>query len=168
MSKLTYRVIKSDEQYFEYAERAEELIEAGLKSQDAINEYELLYLLISDWDKKHNFSIDLDPIQLIKSLMDDHNLNQTDMVEITGVGKSTVSEILNYKKRMSKSVIRNIASYFKIQQEVLNKKYRLGGEGHVEDVESVNPNVSRIYNISTGNLVNYDELSNKYDDRKEM
>ena len=110
MSKLTYRVIKSDEQYFEYAERAEELIEAGLKSQDAINEYELLYLLISDWDKKHNFSIDLDPIQLIKSLMDDHNLNQTDMVEITGVGKSTVSEILNYKKRMSKSVIRNIAS----------------------------------------------------------
>ena len=90
------------------------------------------------------------------------------MVEITGVGKSTVSEMLNYKKRMSKSVIRNIASYFKIQQEVLNKKYRLGGEGHVEDVESVNPNVSRIYNISTGNLVNYDELSNKYDDRKEM
>ena len=33
--------------------------------------------------------------------MEDHDLKQTDLVECARVGKSTISEILNYKKRMS-------------------------------------------------------------------
>lgn len=72
---------------------------------------------------------EMDPVELIKSMMDDHNLKQSDLVDIAGVGKSTISEILNYKKRMSKRVTRNLAGHFKIQQEALNKHYRLEGEG---------------------------------------
>jgi HTH-type transcriptional regulator/antitoxin HigA len=133
---MKYKVIKSDEQYFEYADRLEELVSDGLDSQDAIDEYELLYLLIRDWDSKHNSVPEMDPVQLIKSLMEDHGLKQTDLVEIAGVGKSTISEILNYKKRMSKKVIRNLANHFRIQQEALNKPYRLEGEGLTSDYES--------------------------------
>jgi len=69
-------------------------------------------------------------------LMEDHGLKQTDLVEIAGVGKSTISEILNYKKKMSKKVIRNLANHFNIQQEALNKPYRLEGEGLTNDYES--------------------------------
>lgn len=65
--------------------------------------------------------------------MDDHGLNQTELAEIAGVGKSYMSEILNYKKKMSKDVIRRLASHFKIRQEALNKPYLLKDSGKSED-----------------------------------
>jgi hypothetical protein len=37
---------------------------------------------------------------------------------------------------MSKKVIRNLANHFNIQQEALNKPYRLEGEGLTNDYES--------------------------------
>jgi len=155
MDSMKYKVIKSDEQYFEYANRLEELVKNGLNDQDAIDEYELLYLLIRTWDDEHRMAPEMDPVEFIKSLMEKHGLKQTDLVEIAGVGKSTVSEILNYKKRMSKRVIRNLASYFKIQQEALNRPYRLEGEGLTNDYESkFSPKVE----AKTGNTVSYEEL----------
>lgn len=133
MDTLKYKVIKSDKQYFEYANQLEELVENGLDSQEAIDEYELLYLLIRAWDDEHRLAPELDPVELIKSLMKDHELSQNDLAEIADVGKSYISEILNYKKRMSKKVIRNIANRFKIRQEALNRQYRLEGEGRFEE-----------------------------------
>ena len=169
MSELKYTVIKSDEQYYEYCDRLEELVSSDLIDEGSIEEYELLYLLIKTWDNENLSIPEMDPVEFIKSLMEDHDLKQADLVEIAGVGKSTVSEILNYKKRMSKSVIRNIADHFKVQQEALNKKYRLEGEGRDEENSpETNSNVSRIYSIKTGNLVSYDEKSGYTDDRKEM
>jgi HTH-type transcriptional regulator / antitoxin HigA len=133
---MKYKVIKNDEQYFEYTDRLEVLVEKGLDNQEAIDEYELLYLLIRTWDDEHRLAPEMDPVELIKSLMEGHGLKQTDLVDIAGVGKSTISEILNYKKRMSKQVIRNLAGHFKIQQEALNRPYRLDGEGKTSDFEN--------------------------------
>lgn len=155
MSELKYTVIKDDEQYYKYCDRLEELVSSGLKSEDAVDEYDLLYLLIKTWDDKHRSIPELDPAQFIKSLMEDHGLKQADLVEIAGVGKSTISEFLNYKKRMSKKVIRNLANHFKIQQEALNKPYRLEGEGLTNDFESkFSPKIE----AKVGNTVSYDEL----------
>jgi HTH-type transcriptional regulator/antitoxin HigA len=99
MANLKYTVVKSDSQYYKYCDILEELVQSGLNSPDAVNEYELLYLLISDWDDKHSLRPDLDPIELVKVLMEEHNLNQTELADIAGIGKSYVSQILHYKKR---------------------------------------------------------------------
>ncbi len=128
MSDIKYTVVKNDRQYYKYCDIIEELVESGLDDQDAINEYELLYVLISDWDKKHSIRRELDPIELIKVLMENNELNQTQLADIAGVGKSYMSQILNYKRRMSKKVIRRLADRFKVQQEALNRPYRLDGE----------------------------------------
>ena len=128
MSDLKYTVVKYDEQYYKYCEELESLVNSGLDNQETKDEYEPLYLLISDWNDRHKLGSEPDPIGLIKAFMDEHGLNQTDLAEIAGVGKSYISEILNYKKRMSEKVIRNTASHFKIQQSALNKPYRLDGE----------------------------------------
>lgn len=128
MVDLTYTIIKSDEQYDEYCSILKDLVSSSLDSQEAKDEYELLQLLISDWDDKHCNTAELNPVELVKSLKDDHGLNQTELAEIVGVGKSYISEILNYKKRMSKKMIRNIANHFKIRQEALNKPYALKKE----------------------------------------
>ncbi len=124
---LKYKVIQLEEQYEEYCDILEELV-LGEENEDRQDEIELLTLLIEDWDERHRLAPELDPIELLQSLMDDHGLNQNELAEIAGVGKSYISEILNYKKRMSKKVIRNIADYFKIRQEALNKPYKLDEE----------------------------------------
>ncbi|HET8866001.1 MAG TPA: helix-turn-helix domain-containing protein [Gracilimonas sp.] len=125
MSELKYTVIKDDGQYYEYCNRLEELVLSGLENEGAVDEYELLHLLIKAWDDEHRSIPEMNPVELIKSLMEDHELSQNDLAKIAEVGKSYISEILNYKKRMSKNVIRKFADHFKIQQEALNKHYLL-------------------------------------------
>ncbi len=136
MGTLKYTVIKTDEQYYEYCDLLEE-IDFSDEAEEREDEIELLTLLIKTWDNEHRLAPELDPVQLIKSLMEDHKLSQNDLAEIADVGKSYISEILNYKKRMSKKVIRKFAEHFKIQQEALNKQYRLEGEGKFEEMEEV-------------------------------
>ena len=125
MPSLRYTVIKNDDQYDSYCDRLEELVQSGLNGKEAGEEYELLYLLISDYEEKYRIRKTSDPVALIRSLMKDHDMNQTDLAEVAGVGKSYVSEILNYKKKMSKQVIRKIAEHFKIRQDALNRPYEL-------------------------------------------
>lgn len=154
MGTLKYTVIKSEEQYYEYCNLLEE-IDFSDKAEEREDEIELLTLLIRTWDDEHRPAPEMDPVKLIKSLMSDHELSQNDLAQIAGVGKSYISEILNYKKRMSKKVIRNIAEHFKVQQEALNRHYRLEGERLTNDYES---KFSPKLEAKTGNTVSYEEL----------
>jgi HTH-type transcriptional regulator/antitoxin HigA len=85
----------------------------------------LLTLLIEKWDEEHNTFQYLNPIELLQSLMDDHNLKAKDMVGILQVSKGLVSDILNYKKGLSKEIIRTLSKYFKVAQEAFNRQYKL-------------------------------------------
>ena len=57
--------------------------------------------------------------------MMDHKLKPKDLVAVLGVSKGYVSEILHYKKGLSKDVIRRMAEYFKVTQEAFNRPYKL-------------------------------------------
>jgi HTH-type transcriptional regulator/antitoxin HigA len=57
--------------------------------------------------------------------MKDEGMKAKDLAALLGVNKSYVSDILNYKKGLSKEVIRKLAERFKIRQDVLNRPYRL-------------------------------------------
>jgi len=157
MADLKYTVIKNDEQYNEYCHKLEDLVRSGLESQQAIEEYELLQLLISDWDEKHKLGPELDPVELVKSLMDDHGLNQTELAEIVGYSKNYVSEILNYKKRIPPKMVRRLAEHFKIQQSALNKTYRLEGE-RVDNAKEKEYKRSPVFDFETGKRRSYEDL----------
>lgn len=133
VESLKYKVIQSEEQYEEYCDILVKLV-FGEEWENRQDEIELLTLLIEDWDERHRLAPEMDPVELLLSLLDDHDLNQTELAEIAEVGKSYISEILNYKKRMSKKVIRNLANHFKIRQEVLNRPYRLKKEQKLSNV----------------------------------
>lgn len=124
METLKFKIIKTDNQYQEYCTKLEALINKGINifNQDEI---ELLTLLIEKWDHEHNSFEDVTPIELLKSLMNDHKLKSKDLVEILGVSKGLVSEILNYKKGLSKEIIRTLSSYFGVSQEAFNRPYKL-------------------------------------------
>ncbi len=125
MSELKYRIIKSKTQYKAYSNMLEELVFSGAKDRNTKDEIALLTLLIEKWDDEHNTFNDVDPVHLLVSLMQDHNMKPKHLVGLLDISKGYVSDILNYKKGLSKEVIRKLAVHFKISQEAFNRSYKL-------------------------------------------
>ncbi len=123
MEKLKYTVIKNALQYKKYCNILEELVLSENKASK--DEAELLTLLIEKWDNEHNTFNDSTPIELLKALMEEHDLKSKDLVDILELSKGTVSKILNYHKGLSKDTIRKLSDYFKLSQEAFNRPYRL-------------------------------------------
>lgn len=100
----------------------------------------MLTLLIEKWDNEHNSFQDSDPIELLKALMDEHDLKAKDLVEILELSKGTISKILNYHKGLSKDTIRKLSDYFKLSQEAFNRPYKLIHEvnRHVRNASLMN------------------------------
>src|SRR5579871_1987735 len=125
MATLKYKVINSKSQYKEYCHILEQLVFSGSKDRNTKDEIALLTLLIEKWDAEHTSFDGADPVQLLHSFINDHTLKAKDLVEILGISKGYVSDILNYKKGLSKEVIRKLAEYFKVSQEAFNRPYQL-------------------------------------------
>jgi HTH-type transcriptional regulator/antitoxin HigA len=130
MTTLKYKVITSKAQYKTYGHVLEELVFSGAKDRNTKDEIALLTLLIEKWDAQHNMFDELNPVQLLRSLMKDHNIKAKDLVELLEISKGYVSDILNYKKGLSKDVIRKLAIHFKISQEAFNRPYKLVAQGN--------------------------------------
>ncbi len=125
MESLKYKVIKTKVQYKEYSKILEDLVFSGSKDRAVQDEIGLLTVLIEKWDADHTGFTDIDPIELIHSLMKDHHIKAKDLVNLLEVSKGYVSDILNYKKGLSKDVIRKLAARFSISQEAFNRPYKL-------------------------------------------
>ena len=125
MESLKYKVITSKTQYKEYCSALEQLVFSSSKDRNTKDEAALLTVLIEKWDAEHNSFAESDPVQLLQSFMNDHDLKSKDLTDILGISKGYVSDILHYKKGLSKEVIRKLAAYFKVSQEVFNRPYKL-------------------------------------------
>ena len=137
METLKYKVITSEKQYDKYCQVLEELVFLSSKTKAVKDEISLLTLLIEKWDEEHNTFEDVDPIRLLHSLMEDHKLKHKNLVDLLGVSKGYISEILNYKKGLSKEVIRRLAEHFKLRQEAFNRKYQLKSVQKIETFSEV-------------------------------
>ncbi len=125
MAELKYTIIKNKTQYKDYSNKLEELVFSNSKKKAVKDEIDLLTLLIERWDTAHNSFHEVDPVTLLRSFMNEQQLKATDLVELLAVSKGYVSEILNYKKGMSKEVIRKLAERFKVSHEAFNRYYEL-------------------------------------------
>lgn len=121
---LKYTIIRSKSQYDQYCDQLETLLIQG-NNEPLQDEIDLLTLLIEKYDEEHNTFMETDPITLLRSFMQDHHVRPQDMTEILGISKGYVSDILNYKKGLSKEVIRKLAEHFKVRQEAFNRPYKL-------------------------------------------
>lgn len=127
MAVLPYTVIKTITQYNRYCRKLEVLLDSNAKSKSIVDEIDLLTLLIENWDDRHNSFGEMDSVELLKSLMDDHQLKAKDLADFLQVSKGYISEILHYKKGFSKGIIRKLAERFKLRQEAFNRPYALKG-----------------------------------------
>ena len=138
METLKYKVIKSRDQYDEYCHLLEQLAFQDSITVEVEEEMELLTVLIEKYDQENNSFEELNPIQLLTSLMENHNLKAKDLVAILGVSKGLVSDILNYKKGLSKEVIRKLAEHFSMNQEAFNRPYKLKIDAKLKNASVLN------------------------------
>lgn len=111
------KILKND---FDYEKALEyiEILMAKEESTENNEEIELFTTLISNYEDKF-FSIDLpNPIDAILFVMDHKNLKRKDLIPIIG-SQSKVSEILNRKRPLSLTMIRNLNTELKIPAEIL-------------------------------------------------
>jgi HTH-type transcriptional regulator / antitoxin HigA len=125
METLKYKIITSEKQYDNYCKILEELVFSTPKSKAIKEQIALLTLLIEKYDAEHNTFDEIDPIALLKSLMKEHKLKAVELAALLNVSEGLVSDMLNYKKGLSKETIRILAERFKLRQEAFNRPYEL-------------------------------------------
>ena len=125
MEALPYKMIKSLKQYKEYCHVLETLVIAKRKSQLHQDTIDLLTLLIEKWDEEHNTFSQADPVELLGYLMKENKMKAVDLAGELQISKSLVSDILHYRRGLSRDVIRKLASRFKVSQALFNKPYDL-------------------------------------------
>lgn len=122
-----YTIIRDNKHYYQYCNELEKLTVkySSNPSDKILDDIDTLTLLIDTYDEKNNSFNELDPIQLLKSLMKENEMKNKDLVKLLEVSKGHISDILNYKKGLSKKIIRVLSDRFKVRQEAFNRPYPL-------------------------------------------
>jgi HTH-type transcriptional regulator/antitoxin HigA len=128
MDTLPFKVIKTTKQYFKYCNLVEELTfkENPTKYDDDVAD--LLIVLIEKWDNDHSTHIELDPVELLAHIMQEHKIKSVDLAKMLDVSPSLISDILNYRRGFSKAIVRKLSEKFKFRQDAFSKPYKLIGD----------------------------------------
>ncbi|MBK5201703.1 MAG: ImmA/IrrE family metallo-endopeptidase [Spirochaetaceae bacterium] len=111
------KILKNDFDYESALEYIEILMEKH-ESKEINEEIELFTSLITNYEDEH-FPVDLpDPIDAILFVMDQKGLMRKDLITIIG-SQSKVSEVLNRKRPLSLSMMRNLHTELNIPAEIL-------------------------------------------------
>ena len=129
---LKYKVIKTREQYDEYCSILDLLLENDSEDTAIEDEIDLLTTLIEAYDRENTAFKELDPVELLRSFMDERNMKAIELSHYLESSRGNVSDILNYKKSISKKLIRKLAALFKVTQEAFNRPYKLSSSNQVK------------------------------------
>ncbi|EKR75457.1 helix-turn-helix domain-containing protein [Leptospira noguchii] len=94
------------------------------KNTPEYDKLDILITLVEAYENKH-FPIEIpDPIEAIKSVMEQKNLKNVDLGDMIG-GRSRATEILNKKRKLTLEMIRKINLNLGIPTEILIKDYKI-------------------------------------------
>ena len=126
---MKYKRIHSLEQYNEYCNVYEKLITKD--SGKHAEELDLLELLIEDFDNRTIESLgtsqDMNPVEILHYLMNENKLTKAELARQLKVSRQLVTEILNYKRNISKKMISKLCNRFKMQPIAFSREYELKG-----------------------------------------
>jgi HTH-type transcriptional regulator/antitoxin HigA len=114
---LKIRPIKTEADYDAALARAEALMDAE-EGTPAADELDVLATLIEAYEDKHYPMDPPDPIEAIKYRMEQQGLTRKDLEPMIGT-RTRVAEVLNGKRNLSISMIRNLHAKLGISAEVL-------------------------------------------------
>jgi len=118
LHKTVPRIIRSEEENEHFTRLLEEISRKGGKATAAEEQLaELLTLLIEEFEEKHYALPKSKPEQVLRTLMDANGLRQKDLAKIFGA-ESTVSAVLNGKRKMTAQHIKRLCKRFAVSPEL--------------------------------------------------
>ncbi len=117
LTEVEPEVVRDDRQNQEYIRRLEELTSKRTVSSAEKKSIALLTVLVEDYEAKHRPMPDAGPLDIIRHLMDAHDLRQKDLLGVFGT-ESIVSDVLNGKRELTKEHIRRLSHRFHVSPAV--------------------------------------------------
>lgn len=118
LKKVPPKVIRTEKENEAYTEVLYELDQRSKRLTAAEKELaELLTLLIEDFEEKRYRLPRAKPVDVVRFLMEQHNLLQKDLVDVFGT-RSIVSEVLSGKRELNKDHIARLSARFHVSPEV--------------------------------------------------
>ena len=133
---LKYTIIKSLSQYTEYCDIHESLM---MKDDPKVDEeIELLELLIEDYDQRMMDAKGdgLNPVELLRSLIRDGNMTQSELAKSIQVSKQLISDVLGYRRNISKDLMIKLSNFFSMSLAAFSREYDLAANRGSLDVEN--------------------------------
>ena len=118
LTKISPKVIRTEKENEAYTQALYELDQHGAKLTRAEKELaELLTLLIEDFESKRYALTPAQPLEVVRFLMEEHDLKQKDLVDVFGT-RSIVSEVLSGKRKLNKGYIERLSQRFHVSPDV--------------------------------------------------
>lgn len=125
MKRTFYSIIKNQEQYEQYCNRLENLVESGENRHE--DEVELLSLLIEKYNEEQmaRYEMELNPVELLADLLTENKLSQVELSRKTGISPQLINDILKYRREITKNTALKLGETFKIKYYAFLKPYEL-------------------------------------------
>ena len=82
---------------------------------------ELIQILIDEYDNRTlDHSSDMNPIELLNYILTEDEISKSQLARDLGVSKQLISDILNYKRNISKVMVMTLSDRFKMQPKAFN------------------------------------------------
>lgn len=117
------KVIETQKEYEIALKNFQVLFHSRPKSEEE-KTAKLLALLIEDYENKNIQIPEPDPIEAIKFMMEQSQMNLTNLAAVLG-NKGNISKVLNRKRKLSIEMIRKLNELFHIPTDTLIKDYPL-------------------------------------------
>lgn len=119
VSEFPLTSIKSDEHL-----SAAQIVLDRLLARGQLNGGDLAYLdalsdLVAAYEDEHHAIRPPSDAEMLRHLLEAKGITQSELSRATRIAKSTVSEIVSGKRPFSRSVIRKLADYFRVDVGVL-------------------------------------------------
>lgn len=122
------RIINNKDDHKNAVERLEFLTDKGEADHITdieVMEIEYLSVLIEAYEEKHSPIGNPNPVEYLKYVLENKNMKQQDLVNLLNISKGTLSNILNYRKKLSIDMIRALHKRLKIPYDILMEDYEL-------------------------------------------
>jgi mRNA-degrading endonuclease HigB of HigAB toxin-antitoxin module/antitoxin component HigA of HigAB toxin-antitoxin module len=124
-NSISFKIIKNAKQYDCFCGKLEALLMLKKKNRDQFDEIGMLTVLIENHDCAHDICDNADPVQIIKSLVEENKDRPPNIGKVFGTNNGLVIDLVNYRRGLTKELVRKLAERFKMREDAFNRPYNI-------------------------------------------
>lgn len=117
LGEVKPEVIHDEEENHRHIELLEKLSAKEQPTEAEKKLIDLLTVLVEQFEDQYYPVVDVGPLDIIRHLMEEHQLRQKDLAEVFGT-ESIVSDVLNGKRELNKEHIKRLSERFNVSPAV--------------------------------------------------